>query len=177
MTIKIPTDEELIETFKKSIVAKNNRIAELEKKLEDVQNTMATENVDLGMENHKLKEQIKELKTNIQLIEKNTDYLADKCKELEDSNDCKDRGIKWLNERIKELESNPINLINTKDRLPTQNEINEFMIGLDVRVDGTIDRVYQVYFIYKEQKFYKENAWGDKEYTTPSSWMIFKQSK
>jgi|GEM_PF-5376540 len=55
----------------------------LEKKLEDVQNTMATENVDLGMENHKLKERIKELENEIQLIEKNTDYWADRYKELE----------------------------------------------------------------------------------------------
>lgn len=37
------------------------RIKELESQLENVQNTMATENVDLGMENHKLKERIKEL--------------------------------------------------------------------------------------------------------------------
>lgn len=59
------------------------RIKELEKRLEDVQNTMATENVDLGMENHKLKERIKELENDIQLIEKNTDYCADRCKELE----------------------------------------------------------------------------------------------
>lgn len=41
------------------------RIAELEKQLEDVQNTMYTENVDLGMENLALKERINELEADI----------------------------------------------------------------------------------------------------------------
>lgn len=41
--------------------AMDARIKELEKQLEDVQNTMYTDNVDLGMENFKLKERIKEL--------------------------------------------------------------------------------------------------------------------
>jgi len=36
--------------------ASNQKIESLEKQLEDVQNTMATDNVDLGMENYKLKE-------------------------------------------------------------------------------------------------------------------------
>lgn len=42
------------------------RIKELESQLENVQNTMATENVDLGMENNKLKERIKELEAAMQ---------------------------------------------------------------------------------------------------------------
>lgn len=46
-----------------------NRIKELEKRLEDTQNTMATENVDLGMENHKLKERVKELEATISKME------------------------------------------------------------------------------------------------------------
>ena len=48
------------------------RIKELEKMLEDVQNTMATENVDLGMENHKLKERIEELEAVISKMETTT---------------------------------------------------------------------------------------------------------
>lgn len=49
----------------KVILAHEARIKELEKQLEDVQNTMATENVDLGMENFKLKERVKELELQI----------------------------------------------------------------------------------------------------------------
>lgn len=41
------------------------RIKELESQLENVQNTMYTDNVDLGMENHKLKERIKELEADV----------------------------------------------------------------------------------------------------------------
>ena len=41
------------------------RIKELEAQLENVQNTMATENVDLGMENNKLKERINELEAEV----------------------------------------------------------------------------------------------------------------
>lgn len=48
------------------------RIKELEKQLEDVQNTMATENTDLGMENFKLKERVKELEATISKMETTT---------------------------------------------------------------------------------------------------------
>lgn len=48
------------------------KINELEKRLEDVQNTMATENVDLGMENFKLKDRIKELEAVISKMETTT---------------------------------------------------------------------------------------------------------
>lgn len=52
------------------------RINELEKQLEDVQNTMATKNVDLGMENHKLKERVKELEAVISKMETTQKWIS-----------------------------------------------------------------------------------------------------
>lgn len=67
-----------------------NRIKELEKKLEDVQNTMATDNVDLGMTNFKLKERIKELEAEVEMDAKKRrimvngyNHKCEKVKELE----------------------------------------------------------------------------------------------
>ena len=73
------TDVVLLSEYNKALLERekliNNqaeRIKELEKRLEDVQNTMATENVDLGMDNHKLKERIKELEAVISKMETTT---------------------------------------------------------------------------------------------------------
>lgn len=55
----------LSDAYHKRLAMEQDRIKELKKRLEDVQNTMATENVDLGMENFKLKERIKELESQL----------------------------------------------------------------------------------------------------------------
>lgn len=64
-----------------------SRIKEIEMRLEDTQNTMATENTDLGMENHKLKERIKELEKSNDVLNAEYDLLKsaseEKIKELE----------------------------------------------------------------------------------------------
>lgn len=59
------------------------RIKELEERLEDVQNTMATENVDLGMENFKLQERIKELESQLPKWISTNDRLPDKSGEYQ----------------------------------------------------------------------------------------------
>lgn len=56
----------LVEGWKKNSIVLSEMY---HKRLEDVQNTMATENVDLGMENFKLKERIKELDATISKME------------------------------------------------------------------------------------------------------------
>lgn len=71
--------KELEEANKLAVVVGNQqagRIKELEKQLEDVQNTMATENVDLGMENHKLKERVKELEAVISKMETTQKWIS-----------------------------------------------------------------------------------------------------
>lgn len=55
----------LSDAYHKRLAMEQARINELEKRLEDTQNTMATENTDLGMENFKLKERIKELESQL----------------------------------------------------------------------------------------------------------------
>lgn len=62
----------LVEGWKKNSVVLGEMY---HKRLEDVQNTMATENVDLGMENFKLKERIKELEATISKMETNQKWV------------------------------------------------------------------------------------------------------
>lgn len=78
--------------------AMEQRIKELDKRLEDVQNTMATENVDLGMENFKLKQRIKEL-------EEENKHLEDYIDAYQKSEALNIEKLDKKDERIKELES------------------------------------------------------------------------
>lgn len=87
------THDKYIEFYHKSeadsvMDAYEARIRELESQLENVQASMYSKNVDLGMENHKLKERIKELECDKAYLENDKQVCAEchRLKELESEN-------------------------------------------------------------------------------------------
>lgn len=112
----------------------NDEINELKKRLEDVQNTMATKNVDLGMENHKLKERIKELKHQVM-----TDCTCDSSKSatLRMNLYKAQEYIKELEATISKMETTTPKWISVKDRLPEgYREFDRFLICYELYVYG-----------------------------------------
>lgn len=165
----------LVEGWKKNSVVLGEMY---HKRLEDVQNTMATENVDLGMENFKLKERVKELEMQNDVLNAEYDFLKsaseEKIKELETQ--C----IKYqaelmnnnpaLNPTISKMETTTPKWISVKDRLPEEEK--PYILYVKGH-QGVGDEQMIVYWDASRRDFcVGEEGWPiDDEYSEVTHWM------
>lgn len=64
----------------------------------------------------------------------------------------------------------------SKDRLPNEEEQNEWLFVAWVRTDNTIKYMYEAEFDAETKQFYTLDDWGNKDYfLEPSIWMVVPQ--